>query len=145
MAAIRRLSSRAPRLEATETIRNLERRDEIADPIAARRSADIRGCGAVGVARRNRTILFSASDSRTRRRDERAYEATKLLSEGEVPSRQGYDLVLAGRLRKLADGSVIACTIAGIDLPPDCVVSATFDRVTIEHPSTGAVLAQWGA
>lgn len=88
--------------------------------------------------------FFTDADSRTRRRDQRAYEATKLLPAGETPSAQGYDLVLEGRLRKFPDGSVISCTIENIDAPPQCVVSAGFDRVTIEQPATGEVLAQWG-
>ena len=89
--------------------------------------------------------FFSESDSRTRRRDQRAYEATKRLDADETPSPQGYDLVLAGRLRKFPDGRVISCAVVSVDLPPECVVSAEFDRVSIVQPVTGEVLAQWGS
>lgn len=89
--------------------------------------------------------FFSDADSRTRRRDRRAYEATKLIPAGEAPSALGYDLVLAGRLRKLPNGSVVSCGVESADAPPECVVSAEFDRVSIEAPATGEVLAQWGS
>lgn len=89
--------------------------------------------------------FFSDADSRTRRRDQRAYEATKLIPAGEAPSAQGYDLVLSGRLRKLPQGSVISCVVDSKEAPPECVVSAEFDRVSIEQPTTGEVLAQWGS
>lgn len=87
--------------------------------------------------------FFSKTDSRTGRRDNRSYEATKVLGEGEEPSRQGYNLVLSGRLIKLPGGRVIACRMTDADAPPECVVSAQFDRVWIERPDTGAMIAEW--
>ena len=88
--------------------------------------------------------FFTEADPRTRRRDSRAYEATLTLPEGQAPSPQGYDLVLSGRLRKLADGRVIACRVTSIDAPPECVIGAGFDRVRIERPGTREILAEWG-
>ena len=88
--------------------------------------------------------FFTEADSRTLRRDSRAYEATKLLEETEAPSAQGYDLVLAGRLKALPGGRVIACSAAQSDAPPECIISAAFDQVRIERPDTGAVVAEWG-
>lgn len=89
--------------------------------------------------------FFSTNDPRTGRRDRRAYEATRTLKEGEAPSRQGYDLVLSGRLRDLPDGRVIACNAASPHAPPECVVSASFDQVRIERADTGQVLADWAS
>lgn len=88
--------------------------------------------------------FFTEADARTRRRDSRPYEATATLDEGEQPSAQGYDLVLTGRLRLLADGRIISCRVASADVPPDCVIAAEFDRVRLEHPGTREALAEWG-
>ena len=87
---------------------------------------------------------FSTSaDTRTGRRDGRPYEATKVLEEGALPSRQGYDLVLSGRLKKLPDGRVIACRAVGVEAPPECVISAQFDRVRIQTPDGKSTLGEW--
>lgn len=88
--------------------------------------------------------FFTISDSRTRRREDRAYEATKVLSADDAPSGQGYNLVLSGRLRQLPQRRVILCRTRGPGSPPECVVSAQFDRVWIEDPSSKAMLAEWG-
>ena len=93
----------------------------------------------IGIAR-----FFTDADSRTGRRDHRAYEATKVLKEGEQPSAEGYNLVLSGRLRAQPLGRVISCTMASIDAPPQCVVSAEFGRVWIEQPGSKQVVAEWG-
>jgi hypothetical protein len=89
--------------------------------------------------------FFTSEDSRAGRRNERAYEATKVLAEDERPSVQGYNLVLSGRLRKLPAGQVIRCRLVSPSLPPECVVSAAFDRVRIEMPGTNALLAEWSS
>ena len=94
----------------------------------------------VGVAQ-----FFGATETRTTRRDHRAYETTKTLGEGERPSSQGYDLILSGRLRELPDGRVIACHVASDALPPECVVSAKFDQVRIERADTHETLADWSS
>lgn len=85
--------------------------------------------------------FYTEHDSRTLRRQARAYESTIKLEEGAAPSQQGYDLVLSGRLARLSDGRVIACT-GGPDAPPSCIVSARFDHVALVSPD-GTVLAQW--
>jgi len=89
--------------------------------------------------------FFSETDSRTLRRDGRPYEATKSLAEGQAPSPQGYDLVLSGRLKRLPDGRVIACRVEQAEQPPQCIVSADFDRVWIERPDTKETIAEWSA
>lgn len=89
--------------------------------------------------------FFTEADARTGRRDSRAYEATRVLPSGELPSRQGYNLVLIGRLRQMPDGRVISCRVAGADTPPECVVSAEFHQVRIENPVTRRPLANWGS
>ena len=89
--------------------------------------------------------FFTENDPRTGRRDMRPYEARHTLAEGKAISSQGYNLVLAGRLRALpGTGGAIHCSARGGDSPPECVVSAEFLRVWIEQPETGEVIAQWG-
>ena len=62
--------------------------------------------------------FFSATDSRTSRRSQRPYATTNVLDEGQKPSLQGYDFVMAGRLRELPDRRVIACSSDTTDAPP---------------------------
>lgn len=103
-----------------------------------RSGAPNRGFQDVGVAQ-----FFSADESRTLRRNSRAYEATKLLAGDQYPSSQGYNLVLSGRLRALSSGLVISCVVGTADGPPPCVVSVELDRVRFEDPSSGETLAEW--
>jgi len=89
--------------------------------------------------------FFSATDSRTLRRDGRAYESTKALSVDESPSTEGYNLVLTGRLKRLPNGRVIACAVERPEQSPRCIASVDFDRVWIERPDTQATIAEWSA
>jgi hypothetical protein len=88
--------------------------------------------------------FFTAQDSRTLRRRGRAYEATEILAAGKALSEQGYDFVLAGRLRRLPNGRVIACASPAPTAPPACIASAEFGRAWIERPDNGEIIAQWG-
>ncbi len=89
--------------------------------------------------------FFTKTDARTIRRGKRAYEATKILADGASPSTEGYDLVITGRLRRLNDGSVIACVNRGADTPPDCIISAQVDTVAIQQPDSGEAIATWSS
>ncbi len=86
--------------------------------------------------------FFTATDARTHRRDRRAYQATKTLAEGEEPSSAGYDLIIRGRLQSLPDGRVIACRPNGAQRP-SCLISARFDKVSLERADTKELLADW--
>jgi hypothetical protein len=89
--------------------------------------------------------FFTATDARTGRRDNRAYEAVKALDEGAGIVSRGFDLVLSGRLRALPGRKVINCTTNSFDQPPECLVSVKFDRVRIEQPGSAEVIAEWRA
>lgn len=89
--------------------------------------------------------FFTADDARTRRRMSRPFEAVRQLAAGEQAGRSGFDLVLSGRLRARADGRVILCSGSGRDGPPDCLVSASIDRVWIESPDDKTVMADWSS
>lgn len=96
----------------------------------------------VSAARVGIAQFFTEQDARTRRRDGRAYEATKTLPANSEPRASGFDLVLSGRLRAISN-RVIHCAGATPDRPPDCVVSADIDRVRVETPGTSEILADW--
>jgi hypothetical protein len=87
--------------------------------------------------------FYVESDSRTGRRDQRAYESVKTLDEQLSVGAEGFNLVLSGRLKALPGRQVIQCAAANPDSPPECLVSAEFDQVWIETPSDNAVIAQW--
>ena len=89
--------------------------------------------------------FFTDTDPRTRRRDMRPYQTVKTLQPNQQVSPQGYNLVLSGRLRALPGEGVINCTSRDSHTPPDCIVSADFDRVWMEQPATREVLAEWGS
>ena len=56
-----------------------------------------------------------------------------------------YDLVIIGRLRRLASGAVIRCVNRSPDLPPECIVSVQLDSVAIEQPESGETIAKWSS
>lgn len=92
----------------------------------------------IGIAR-----FFTEADPRTGRRSMRPYEAVKIL-EGDQPV-GGFNLVLSGRLRALPEKGVILCASKEADSPPECIVSADFDRVWIERPDNREIIAEWGS
>lgn len=89
--------------------------------------------------------FFAETDPRTARRSMRPYEAVKTLGPGAPIGSQGFDLVLSGRLKALPDNRVIACSAKGPQNPPECVVSADFDRVWIEASGSEEVIAEWSS
>ena len=88
--------------------------------------------------------FFTETDPRTGRRSMRPYEAVKTLGPDQPVGSQGFNLVLSGRLKALADKRVVACVAKGADSPPECIVSVDFDRVWIEKPEDREVIAEWG-
>lgn len=112
--------------------------DQRADPSADAASSPVASpTQQIGIAQ-----FFTEVDSRTSRRERRPYAVTKVLADDEQPSLEGYNLVLSGRLRPI-QGKVINCRSNAPDRPPDCVVSAQFDRVFIERPDNKGVLGEW--
>ena len=99
----------------------------------------VSGGSKIGIAQ-----FFTRDEPRSRRRDMRPYQAAHTLGEGQALSSQGYNLVLSGRLRALPGRGVVHCSARGPDLPPDCIVSAEFQRVWIEKPDSREVVAEWG-
>lgn len=88
--------------------------------------------------------FFTETDSRTGRRSMRPYEAVQTIDPGQPIGSQGFNLVLSGRLKALPGKRVIACFAKGANSPPECIVSAQFDRVWIERPGAREKIAEWG-
>ncbi len=88
--------------------------------------------------------FFTDTDSRIGRRDNRPYQARHTLNEGQALSSQGFNLVLSGRLRAFPGRGVIECSAIDSTAAPDCIVGAEFQRVWIEQPESGEVIADWG-
>jgi hypothetical protein len=133
------LADGCPAAPAPKPAAPLSKRASASQDDTAARSPSAAPGRRIGIAQ-----FFTETDSRTGRREKRGYETMKLLGEDEEPSSQGYNLVLSGRLRKLASGRVIACQAQSRDLEPDCIVSVEFDRVWIEDPETRQIVAEWG-
>lgn len=89
--------------------------------------------------------FFTRSDARTRRRDRRAYEAVRTVEQGSSVGSQGFNLVLAGRLRPVPGKRIIECVATAGNTPPDCIISADIDEVRMEKPEDGSVLARWSS
>lgn len=113
--------------------------DEVARPATAQAQRQ-EPSSRIGIAQ-----FFGPDENRTLRRNSRAYQVTKNLAEDVPPSPSGYDIVFSGRLRKMADGRVIACSAASATARPSCIVSASFDRVSIRRGDNDELLAEWGS
>ena len=87
--------------------------------------------------------LFTPTDTRAGRRSSRPFEAVVAARDAGDIGQTGFDLVLAGRLRALPSGQVIACRAADPASAPDCLVSADFDQARMVHPDTRAIFASW--
>lgn len=122
-----------PPIQAKPTVDEAERDQEDDLPAAV-----VIASPRVGIAQ-----FYSHADPRTARREQRPYEATRVLDEGERPSDQGYDFVLSGRLRALPDRRVIACWSDHAKKAPDCIISVRIDRAWIERPGSHELLAEW--
>lgn len=88
--------------------------------------------------------VFEEGGSRIGRRNGRAYAFT-VRPAGDAPlppPRQGYRLLLEGRIASFPDGRAIRCRAAGPDQRPICVVAAKLDRVAFED-AQGAMLSEW--
>ena len=109
-------------------------------PIAAAPPQPLPAAPKVGIAQ-----FFTASDPRTARHGDRPYEAVKKLDDASAAGRQGFDLVLSGRLEAVDGGRVIRCLAASPDAPPACVVSASFDHVWIEDAGSKDRIADWSS
>ena len=87
--------------------------------------------------------FFTAGDSRSHRRADRAYEWVSRIPPEALPSPNLFDFVITGRLQALPDRKIISCAAQG-GARPVCIVSARITEVRLERPD-GEVLARWAS
>lgn len=87
--------------------------------------------------------FFDADSSRVPQRDGKPYETVEKIEPDALQATEGFRLVLSGRIGALPDGQPVGCGSAGAELRPTCLVAVEVNRVAIENPLSGALLAEW--
>jgi hypothetical protein len=89
--------------------------------------------------------VFEAGGSRVSRRAGRAYQFTVREKEAPLaPPKNGYRLLLEGRIEAFPSGRAIQCRASSPDERPVCVAAARLDRVAFETAEQ-ETLAEWRA
>lgn len=92
----------------------------------------------VGVAQ-----FFGTDSDRASQRRGRPLEVVAKVEPEAVPAK-GLQLVIEGRLADVPGGqSSVLCHAASASQRPTCLVAATFERVSVVDPASGAELANW--
>jgi hypothetical protein len=87
--------------------------------------------------------VFEAGGSRVSRRDGRAYQFTIRQKETSLaPPKNGYRLLLEGRIEAFPSGRAVECRAASPDERPVCILASRLDRVAFET-SDQEILAEW--
>jgi len=87
--------------------------------------------------------VFEAGGSRLSRRDGRAYQFTVRPKDAPlVPPKNGYRLLLQGRVESFPSGRAVECRASNPNERPVCVLAARLDRVAFET-SGQEMLAEW--
>lgn len=87
--------------------------------------------------------LFAVGSRRAVRRNGRPYSIVTKIAPGEIDLSRGLRLVLTGRLKSFAGHSPIACSGAGVNERPLCLIRAEIDRVAITDASGQRLLGEW--
>lgn len=88
--------------------------------------------------------FYTGKDPRTGRRGGQPYRIAKKIGDMERPDPQSLRLVLRGRLSAVPGQALIRCDSGKPDMPPRCIISASFDRVSFENADGSVVYGQWG-
>jgi hypothetical protein len=87
--------------------------------------------------------VFEAGGSRVLRRAGRAYRFIVWEKDAPlVPPKNGYRLLLEGRIESFPSGHAVECQASNPDERPVCVVATRLDRVAFETAHQ-EVLAEW--
>jgi len=87
--------------------------------------------------------FYEAGASRVHRRDGKPYQTVEKVALDSLKATEGFRLVLSGRVDALPNGHPVGCHSAGAELRPICLVAVEFNRVAIENPLSGKLLAEW--
>lgn len=87
--------------------------------------------------------FYSPEGSRTLRRGGRPYSSTVRLEEGRLPSPQGYQLQLEGRLSGFPDGQPVHCLQQNPAFDPRCLIAVEFERVAFVQPGVDDPIVEW--
>ena len=87
--------------------------------------------------------FFGPDSPRRGQRGDRAFETVKKLDPKALAPGTGFHLLLEGRLAALPKSGTVICHGEATYRRPTCLVSAEFDRVAIENPADGELLAEW--
>jgi hypothetical protein len=88
--------------------------------------------------------VFEAGGSRLGRRNGRAYEFT-IRGQNDAPMtppKEGFRMLLEGRIASFPSGRGIECRAPGPDQRPVCIVAVQLDRVVYEDAG-GSTLSEW--
>jgi hypothetical protein len=80
----------------------------------------------------------------TAQRPERSFDTVKRVSLDDLDTSAGFQLVLTGRVDKLAQGPPIRCRQPyGQSQRPVCVIAVSFEEATVVNAGSGNLLATW--
>lgn len=86
---------------------------------------------------------YGASDSRVGLRNGKPLTKVETITALKAAPTEGAIIVLQGRLRHWPNGKVIQCGGEAQAEPPQCLVSATIDRLAFQRVDNGAIIAEW--
>jgi hypothetical protein len=89
--------------------------------------------------------FFETGGSRVPQRGGKPYRTVEKVAPDALRAEEGFRLVLSGRIAALPDGQPVGCHGDSAELRPVCLVAVEFDRVAIENPLSGELVAEWQA
>lgn len=87
--------------------------------------------------------FFDPDSPRSGQRGDRAFETVKKLEQASLTAGAGFRLLLEGRIAALPAGGAVLCHSEAAYQRPTCLLAAKFDRIAIENPADGELLAEW--
>ncbi len=87
--------------------------------------------------------FFDPDSPRRGQRGGRAFETVEKIEPASLTAGAGFHLLLEGRLAALPDGGGVLCHGDSAHRRPTCLIAVQFDRVSIENPTDGGLLAEW--
>lgn len=87
--------------------------------------------------------FFETGASRVPQRSGKPYETVEKVPLDALQATEGFRLVLSGRIGSLPSGQPVGCHSPSTELRPVCLIAVEFDRVAVENPLSGELLAEW--